>query len=104
MTKRADLEGTPPDLLSDLLSFTESRRDLGLDVSGAPLLGDNIGQQIDEHLVVLQQRHRAVLRVKCQICPERPNAHMDLTWVLTLARLQSKKKSRPSTTRNLRKK
>lgn len=29
---------------------------------------------------------------------------MDLTWVLTLARLQSKKKSRPSTTRNLRKK
>lgn len=78
------------DLLADLPSFTEGGRDLGFNVGGSLLLRDDISQQVDENLVILQERHAAVLGVKGQIGPQLSNGHMDLTWVLTLARLQIK--------------
>lgn len=67
--------------------MAESRRDFGLDVGGSGLLCDDVGQQVDEHLVVLQQRHRAVLPVEMQVPPHRPDGHVHLTRVLTLAGL-----------------
>lgn len=81
------------DLLSDLLSVTEGGRDLGSDVGGASLLSDNVSQQVDEHLVVLQKRHCAVLSLKWQAGPQGPNAHVNLTWVLALPRLQQARTS-----------
>lgn len=85
MSRRA---GSGSDLLSGLLGVAEGCRDFGSDVGGSPLLADDVGQQVDEHLVVLQQRHRAVLPLKSQVGPQRPNGDVDLTRVLTLAGLQ----------------
>lgn len=77
------------DLLSGLFGVAEGRRDLGFDVGRPPLLGNDVSQQVDEHLVVLQQCHRAVLRLKCQVGPQRPDVHVDLPRVLTPTRLQT---------------
>lgn len=41
-------------LLPRLLGVTEGRRDFGFDVCGSPLFADNVGQQVDEHLIILQ--------------------------------------------------
>lgn len=74
-------------LLSGLLSVAEGCRDFGPDVGGPPLLTDDVGQQVDEHLVVLQQRHRAVLPVKGHVGPQGPDGDVDLAWVLPLSGL-----------------
>lgn len=68
--------------------MAEGGGDLGSDVGGPPLLADDVGQQVDEHVVVLQQRHLAVLPLKRYVGPQRPEAHVDLAGVQTLAGLQ----------------
>lgn len=79
------------DLLPGLLGVAEGGGDLGFDVGGSSLLADNVRQQVDEHLVVLQQRHCAVLPVKGQVGPQRPDVHVDLARVLTFTGLQTNK-------------
>ena len=79
------------DLLPGLVGVAESGRYFGFDVGCSPLLRHNVHQQVDEHLVILQQRHRAILPVESQVGPQRSDVHVNLTWVLTLAGLQTHK-------------
>lgn len=77
------------DLLSGLPGVGKGGRDLWSDVGGSPLLGDDVGQQVDENLVVIQQRHRAVLALESQVGPQRTNVHVNLTWILPSAGLRA---------------
>lgn len=67
----------------------EGGRDLRSDVGGSPLLGDDVGQQVDENLVVLQQRHRAVLALESQVGPQRTDVHVNLTRIVPSAGLRA---------------
>lgn len=86
--ERADRKASGSDRLPGLLGEAEGGGDLGLDVGGPPLLRDDVGQQVDQHLVVLQQRHRAVLPVERQVGPQGPDVHVDLPEVVALAGLR----------------
>lgn len=74
-------------LLSGLVSRAEGGRNFGSDVGGSPFLSHNVGKQVDEDVIVFQQRHCAVPPFKGQVGPHLSNSHVHLAWVLTHARL-----------------
>lgn len=75
------------DLLPGLSGVAEGGRDLGSNVGGPSLLSDNVPQQVDENLVVLQQRHRAVPALESQVGPQRADVDVNLTRILSPAGL-----------------
>lgn len=78
--------------LSSLFGVAEGLRDFGFDVGGSPLPRDDVGQQVHQHVVVLQERHCAVLPVVHQVGSQESDVYVDLTGVLTLAGLETHEK------------
>lgn len=67
--------------LSLLFGVAEGEGDFGLDVGCSPLLGHHVDQQVDQYVVILQQRDAAVPVVEGYICPKGADVGVDLTRV-----------------------
>lgn len=75
------------DLLSGLSSVTEGGGYLRSNVGGSSLLSDYVPQEVDENLVVLKQRYRAVPTLESQVSNKWANVDINLTWILSPASL-----------------
>lgn len=67
--------------LSDLLGVAEGEGDFGFDVGRSPLPCSPVDQQVDQHVIVLQQCHAAVPVVERHVGPDWADVGVDLTRV-----------------------
>lgn len=73
--------------LSQLPGVAEGEGHFRLDVGGPFLAGDHVVEQVDQHVVVLQQRDATVSVVKGHVCLDGANVGVNLprvTWQLGL--------------------
>lgn len=74
--------------LSLLLGVAEGEGDFGFDVGCSPLPGTDVHQQVDQHVVVLQQRDATVPVVEGHVGLEGADVGVDLTRVALHVGLQ----------------
>lgn len=67
--------------LSLLFGVAEGEGDFGFDVGRSPLSGHHVDQQVDQYVVVLQQRDAAVPVVEGHVGPDGADVGVDLTRV-----------------------
>lgn len=75
-------------LHSGLLGVTEGEGNFGLDVGCSPFPICKVVQQVDQHVVALQQCHTTVTVAEGHIGPNRADVGMDLARVPRQVRLR----------------